>query len=32
MDDGTYMKILKYWGAESGAVDKAEINPTDING
>ena len=28
MDDGTYMKILKHWGVESGAVDKAEINPS----
>ena len=27
MDDGTYMKILKHWGVESGALDKAEINP-----
>lgn len=31
IDDGTYMKILKYWGVESGAVDTAEINPTDLN-
>ena len=30
MDDGTYMKILKHWGVESGALDKAEINPTDL--
>jgi len=30
MDDGTYMKILKHWGVETGAVDKAEINPTDL--
>ena len=30
MDDGTYMKILKHWGVEAGAVDKAEINPTDL--
>ena len=30
MDDGTYMKILKHWGVESGAVDKAEINPADL--
>ena len=30
MDDGTYMKILKHWGVESGAADKAEINPTDL--
>ena len=29
MDDGTYMKILKHWGVESGALDKAEINPAD---
>jgi polar amino acid transport system substrate-binding protein len=28
MDDGTYMKILDYWGVSSGAVDKAEINPS----
>ena len=25
-DDGTYEKILKHWGAEGGAVTKAEIN------
>ena len=31
MDDGTYMKILKHWGVESGALDKAEINPTDLS-
>ena len=30
MDDGDYMKILKHWGVESGALDKAEINPTDL--
>ncbi|MCH9276146.1 ABC transporter substrate-binding protein [Bifidobacterium amazonense] len=30
MDDGTYEKILKHWGVESGAIDKAEINPTDL--
>ena len=30
MDDGTYMKILKHWGVENGAIDKAEINPTDL--
>ena len=29
MDDGTYMKILEAWGVQSGAIDKAEINPTD---
>ena len=27
MDDGTYGKILKHWGVESGGLDKAEINP-----
>ena len=32
MDDGTYMKILKHWGVENGAIDKAEINPTDLDG
>ena len=26
IDDGTYMKILKYWGVEDGAIDKPEIN------
>ena len=31
MDDGTYMKILKRWGVETGAIDKAEINPTDLD-
>ena len=31
MDDGTYMKILKNWGVESGALDKAEVNPTDLD-
>ncbi len=30
MDDGTYMKILKHWGVKNGAIDKAEINPTDL--
>ena len=30
MDDGTYMKILKHWSVENGAIDKAEINPTDL--
>ena len=30
MDDGTYMKILKHWGVENGAIDKVEINPTDL--
>lgn len=31
IDDGTYMKILKYWGVESGAVDTAQINPTTVS-
>ena len=31
MDDGTYMKILKHWGVENVAIDKAEINPTDLD-
>ncbi|WEV42455.1 ABC transporter substrate-binding protein [Bifidobacterium sp. ESL0682] len=26
MDDGTYMKILKFWGDESGAIKQAKIN------
>ena len=26
IDDGTYMKILKYWGVEDGAISKPEIN------
>ena len=30
MDDGTYRKILDHWGVGSGAIDKAEINPTDV--
>jgi len=25
------MKILKHWGVESGALDKAEINPTNLD-
>jgi polar amino acid transport system substrate-binding protein len=25
------MKILKHWGVESGALDKAEVNPTDLD-
>jgi polar amino acid transport system substrate-binding protein len=28
IDDGTYGKILKSWGAQAGAIDKAEINPS----
>ncbi len=31
MDDGTYMKILKHWGVQSGALSEAEINPTDLS-
>jgi len=27
IDDGVYAKILKNWGVQSGAVEKAEINP-----
>ncbi|MDE5641116.1 MAG: ABC transporter substrate-binding protein [Bifidobacterium castoris] len=29
MDDGTYEAILEEWGVQGGAIDKAEINPTD---
>ncbi|WP_231371373.1 ABC transporter substrate-binding protein [Bifidobacterium sp. AGR2158] len=29
MDDGTYQAILEEWGVQGGAIDKAEINPTD---
>ena len=32
MDDGTYAKLLDHWGVSSGSIDKAEINPTDIEG
>lgn len=32
MDDGTYAKLLDHWGVSSGAIDKAEINPTDVEG
>ena len=28
MDDGTYKKILSTWGVSSGAIDKAEVNPS----
>ncbi|MCI1635435.1 MAG: ABC transporter substrate-binding protein [Bifidobacterium sp.] len=28
IDDGTYGKILKSWGAQSGAIETSEINPT----
>ncbi|EFA22586.1 ABC transporter substrate-binding protein [Bifidobacterium gallicum] len=31
MDDGDYMKILKAWGVESGAIDKAQINPKELD-
>ncbi|NEG56192.1 ABC transporter substrate-binding protein [Bifidobacterium platyrrhinorum] len=31
MDDGTYDKILKHWGVESGALKTAEVNP-DVEG
>ncbi|WEV68380.1 ABC transporter substrate-binding protein [Bifidobacterium sp. ESL0769] len=31
MDDGTYMKILKSWGDESGAIQQSKINDyTDV--
>ena len=26
MDDGTYLKILEHWSAESGAITEATIN------
>ena len=26
IDDGTYLKILKYWGVEDGAIETSEIN------
>lgn len=29
MDDGTYEAILEEWGAKDGAIEVAEINPTD---
>ncbi len=28
IDDGTYLKILKYWGVEDGAIKTPEINTT----
>jgi polar amino acid transport system substrate-binding protein len=28
IDDGTYQKILKSWGAQSGAIETSEINPS----
>lgn len=27
INDGTYGKILKHWGVQSGAINKAELNP-----
>lgn len=30
MDDGTYGKILSSWGVEAGALQTAELNPTDV--
>ena len=27
IDSGVYMRILKAWGVEDGAIDKAVINP-----
>ena len=30
MADGTYAKILKYWGLEAGAINNPEINPTNV--
>ena len=31
IDDGTYMKILKYWGVQNGAISKPEINTPGTN-
>ncbi|MBV3447180.1 transporter substrate-binding domain-containing protein, partial [Bifidobacterium adolescentis] len=31
IDDGTYMKILKYWGVQDGAISKPEINIPGTN-
>ena len=31
IDDGTYMKILKYWGVQDGAIGKPEINTPGTN-
>ena len=28
--DGTYKKILDYWGVQEGAITKPEINPTNV--
>ncbi len=30
MADGTYKKILDYWGLEDGAITNPEINPTNV--
>ncbi len=30
MDDGSYKKILDYWGISQGAISKSEINPTNV--
>lgn len=30
IDDGTYQKILDYWGLGDGAIPKSEINPTNV--
>ena len=31
IDDDTYMKILKYWGVQDGAISKPEINTPGTN-
>ena len=31
IDDGTYMKTLKYWGVQDGAISKPEINTPGTN-
>ena len=31
INDGTYMKILKYWGVQDGAISKPEINTPGTN-
>ena len=31
IDDGTYMKILKYWGVQDGAISKPEISTPGTN-
>ena len=30
MADGTYKKILDYWGLQAGAITTSEINPTNV--